>query len=70
MSIYWRYSVEDYRSALSDRAADSSRLKQLESVKSPQLLPLVQAVKERQLCSYQEMILDKLIQDIFEEYIT
>jgi len=63
----WRYSYEDYRSALSDRVANSSRLKQLESVESLQLLPLAQAVKEQKLCGYQEMILEKLIQDILKD---
>lgn len=63
----WRYSVEDYLSALSDRTANAARLRQLDGVGSPQLLPLVRAVKERRLCGYQELILDKLMQDVFEE---
>lgn len=62
----WRYSCDDYRAALSDRAPTPSRLKQLESVESPQLLPLAEAVKTQGLCGYQEMILERLTQDVFD----
>lgn len=60
----WRYSCDDYRSALSNCFANPSRLKQLDGVGSPQLLPLVQAIKTQRLCGYQEMILEKLIEDV------
>lgn len=63
----WRYSCDDYRSALSNRAANPSRLKQLEGVGSPQLVPLVQAIKSQGLCGYQEMILDRLMRDVFQQ---
>ena len=62
----WRYSCHDYRAALSGSALTASRLKQLESVRSPQLLPLVQEMKTQQLCGYQEMLIDMLIEDVFE----
>ncbi len=61
----WRYSYDDYQSALSDRVLDQSRLKQLEGVISPQLRQLVQAVKTQGQCGYQEMILERLTQDVF-----
>jgi len=60
----WRYSCHDYHAALSNLAATPLRIKKLESVKSPQLMPLVEDMKEKRLCGYQEMILDKLMEDI------
>lgn len=61
----WRYSFDDYSASLSGSALTSSRLKQLESVKSPQLLKLVRDMKIKRLCGYQEMLIDKLIEDVF-----
>ena len=61
----WRYSCDDYQAALSNRTATPSRLKQLGSVKLPQLLQLAQAIKTQRLCGYQEMILERLMKDVF-----
>lgn len=63
----WRYSCDDYHAAMSERTAKPSRIKQLDGVRSPQLLPLVEAIKAQKLCGYQELILGRLMQDVFSE---
>lgn len=64
----WRYSRDDYRAAISNREVNISRLKQLEGIASPELLPAAEAVKEQGICGYQEMILDRLLSDVFGNY--
>jgi uncharacterized protein (TIGR02679 family) len=60
----WRYSKDDYKAALSNCEANAPRLKQLDSIATPEMLPVVQAVKSKRLCGYQEMILDRILSDI------
>lgn len=60
----WRYSPDDYVNALSDRPISSMRIKKLESIKDKSLVSLSQCIKENLLAGYQELLIDKLIEDI------
>ncbi|HHW48475.1 MAG TPA: TIGR02679 family protein [Clostridiaceae bacterium] len=60
----WRYTVEDYLSALSNNILSPVRLKKLDNLKDPGLATLAQEIKQKKLAGYQELISDKLINDI------
>lgn len=60
----WRFSVEDYAVALSDRAISAQRLKQLQRVTTPGLLPLCERMQTECRAGYQERLLPLLLQDL------
>lgn len=60
----WRYSVEDYRQAASQCVASPRRLGQLKNVASPELDPLVRQIQTERRCGYQELLLEKLAEDV------
>lgn len=61
---FWRYDVEDYIKALSDKTLTESRLKMLDKIDTAQLKPLTDKMKILKKTGYQELILDDIIKDI------
>ncbi len=51
---YWHMNREDYRRSLSSRQLSEKRLKILDRIRDPELLPVVEEMKERKLAGYQE----------------
>jgi hypothetical protein len=61
---FWRYDVEDYIKALSDKTLTESRLKMLDKIDTAQLKPLADKMKILKKTGYQELILDDIIKDV------
>lgn len=62
----WRFTTEDYQASLSSNRLNKTRLKQLDNIRSFELLPLAEEMKTTSLCGYQEMILNALIDDVLK----
>lgn len=62
--VFWRYSVQDYRRVLSDKPIPPQRVKLLEKVRSPELLPLVAAMREEKRAAFQESLLEEYVKDV------
>ncbi len=60
----WRFGVDDYTASLSDVIISAQRLKQLERVTSPDLLPLCERMQTERRAGYQERLLPLLLQDL------
>jgi len=60
----WRFGVDDYTASLSDVIISAQRLKQLERVTSPGLLPLCERMQTERRAGYQESLLPLLLQDL------
>lgn len=50
----WHMSPEDYRNSISSKQLSEKRLRLLERIKDPELLPVVKDMKEKKLAGYQE----------------
>lgn len=53
---FWHMSVEDYQSSNPRKAVSSRRLKLLERITDPELLPVAKLLREREKAGYQENI--------------
>lgn len=60
----WRYTEEDYVHALSDQEISEARLKQIDRLQDIQLKSLGQRIKQEKKAGYQELLLEKLTEDI------
>ncbi|WP_425060407.1 hypothetical protein SCACP_11020 [Sporomusa carbonis] len=64
----WRYSLDDYFTCLKEAGETveitASRLKKLNSVTSPALADIVQALRSAKRAGYQETLVNELIQDL------
>lgn len=60
----WHYTVADYRLAHSEQEISPQRLKQLERVVSPELMPLKEEILKTGRAGYQEGILRELWRDV------
>lgn len=60
----WNYNVENYRKIASDVIFNDKRFKQIEEIKEPSMLELIMEMKEKKVCGYQELLVDKYIKDI------
>ncbi len=60
----WRFGVGDYVASLSDVGISQQRLKQLERVTLPNLLPLCERMQAERRAGYQERLLPMLLQDL------
>jgi hypothetical protein len=60
----WHYSIEDYKSALSNCPTTLQRMKQVETLKTPELIAIAKSISNVGYCGYQELLLDDLISDI------
>lgn len=56
--------MEDYENAASDKTVSTVRIKKLDSLKNQDLITLAQQLKKRGVAGYQELLLDKLVEDI------
>lgn len=62
--ILWRYSSHDYLSAISHKKIEPMRLKKLEKLKTPELKEVAQLIKENGHAGYQELLTEKLADDV------
>lgn len=60
----WRYTPQDYESAVSAEVLSSARIKKLGGLRDEALLLLAGRIEQKRLAGYQEMILDQLVSDI------
>lgn len=65
--FYWRMDVESYEKTISDEDI-SARIVKMESITSPELVEVVNALIERKKAGYQEGLVNELIQDIKNEF--
>ncbi|AFK86480.1 MULTISPECIES: DUF2399 domain-containing protein [Thermoanaerobacterium] len=61
---FWRYDVEDYIKALSDKTLFESRLKMIDKIDTVQLKPLTDKMRLLRKTGYQELIVDDIIKDV------
>lgn len=62
--IPWCFSLEDYKNSISNKIISEQSLKKLEKVESDFFKELILKVKEEKKAGYQELILNKMIEDI------
>lgn len=62
--IPWHYALEDYHVSLSDQQVSPTRLKKLDGILSPELMPLNEEILRTGLVGYQEGILENLWEDV------
>lgn len=60
----WRFSMEDYQSAVHVEVISEERLKQLEAIKASALMDVAASMKESKRAAFQEGIIDKLTSDL------
>ncbi|MBC7765040.1 MAG: TIGR02679 family protein [Hyphomonadaceae bacterium] len=60
----WRFSKEDYLSAISERPLDDKRIKKLETISHVELLEVSQEITKLKFAGYQEALMNELIMDI------
>jgi len=60
----WRYSVHDYERCLSEVGLSDTRLKQLQAVEDPELVPVRERMQELRSAGYQEQLIEELAVDI------
>ena len=68
----WRYSVDDYTRALSERKISAGRLKQLARLEDNTLKQVGQEVLRRGYAGYQELLIDDLwgdLRELMEHYV-
>lgn len=61
---FWRMDVENYRSTKPQKKVGQDRLKKLERITHPELLPVASEMKRLQAAGYQEALTDSFIHDI------
>lgn len=62
--VLWRYDEGEYLNIKSSVQLSASRMKKLESVKSKELEGIIKVLKEHKFAAYQEMIIDRYVEDI------
>ena len=63
----WRMAPEDYYASLSKEIISDSRLRILDPVSTPELLPVCDALRKEKRAAYQENLLEELVGDIFKK---
>lgn len=66
--ILWHYEILDYKQIISNEKISELRLKKLGGVESEEFYNLINIMKECKCSAYQEMLLDKYIDDIINGY--
>jgi uncharacterized protein (TIGR02679 family) len=61
---YWRYSVDDYRYAATDRVIPDERLSKLGNIQDEELIELITTMKKYRVFGYQERHINNLYNDI------
>ncbi|MGL5677706.1 MAG: TIGR02679 domain-containing protein [Cellulosilyticaceae bacterium] len=59
----WHYEIQDY-DLVKGKVSIETRLKQLEQLKTPQLQKIGEALKKHGVAGYQELLVERLIEDI------
>ncbi len=62
--VPWRYTLDDYRLAMSGKKLPERRLRQLEGVRSPELFAVKDGISRAGAAGYQEGIIDFLWEDV------
>ncbi|MFJ7556803.1 DUF2399 domain-containing protein [Bacillus thuringiensis] len=60
----WMYHVENYHRIMRKELESSARLKQLDGITQPELIPLAQEMKVHRKVGYQEALVEEMIQDV------
>lgn len=60
----WHYSLEDYRSSLSKVQLESSRISKLQGISAPELVGVMDAMKQSRKAAYQEYLVKQLVADV------
>lgn len=63
----WRYDTDSYLKVKSEVKFDALRIKQIESIDSPELKQLIEAMKNYRTCGYQELLVGDYVNDIVEK---
>ncbi|SKA98894.1 TIGR02679 family protein [Caloramator quimbayensis] len=67
--IYWRYDNKSYKKMKSKIKFDDRRKKQIEGIEDKELKNLIDEVLKEGCCGYQELIIDKYVEDIFGDRV-
>jgi uncharacterized protein (TIGR02679 family) len=62
--VLWRFTPEDYGTALSNQAVSQERIKKLERLKDSHLSIVAECVKRTGFAGYQELLIDRLAGDL------
>ena len=62
--VLWHFTPEAYRKIQSKKMISAARLKKLDSIESPELKKLVEAIKKSGYSGYQEMMVEAYLRDI------
>lgn len=62
--VFWRYDVNDYLENVSDVAINEVGIKKIQSIKSKELIDLVEEMSLKRKAAFQEMMVDLLAFDI------
>ncbi len=62
--VLWKYDVKTYKAILSQVEINDKRLRKLESIKNTDISELVEEMKKKRKCAYQELLVDEYIKDI------
>ena len=62
--IPWCFTIEDYKLNISKKIISEESIKKLEKIKSDCFIELIEEVKKEKRAGYQELILDKMKEDI------
>lgn len=60
----WKYSIYDYKRAISNEKIDDKRMKKLEKVKDPVLKSLGEFIRNTKCAGYEELLIDELVEDV------
>lgn len=61
---FWRFDEKIYKNIKSKVKIEDRRLKQLEGINSEELTPLINEIKKEGVCGYQELLVEKYLEDI------
>lgn len=63
----WKMDVPDYKKSNADMELSEKRLSKLESISTPDLIPVVKLLRTKKKAGYQEALVDEMIQELVEE---
>ena len=62
--LYWRYGIEDYRKAMSNKEITRDRLYRLEKIDDEALKEIIEVMKTERKAGYQEALLAEMMEDL------
>jgi uncharacterized protein (TIGR02679 family) len=60
----WRYGIDDYKTIISNKKISPQRLKKLSNLKTKELIALAEEIQKTGLAAYQELLIEKYLNDI------